>query len=280
MKLCQTSFLDMFAFVLWHVRSFVPFLIIDFDMFSKVIDLLNDLYTLFDSIIENYYVYKVETIGDAYMVVGGVPQSNGILHAGEIASLSLHLLAAIKQFRMRHRPHDTLKLRIGIHSGPCVAGVVGLKMPRYCLFGDTVNTASRMESTGLRTYTEHNCFTWMSQLCMPSHHDPPSSWFYGNSFWNMFNSYSLNQFQGHILIDMYLSWQRKKCVLRFKVIFIHVLNMIVLYQFSSLVTLYMYTLNVYYIIQILVYIYIHNIQCSIIYIATYDSIHYVAVING
>ncbi|KAL5018500.1 hypothetical protein ScPMuIL_004222 [Solemya velum] len=115
----------------------------------QVIDLLNDLYTLFDSIIENYYVYKVETIGDAYMVVGGLPQSNGILHAGEIASLSLHLLAAIQQFCIRHRPNDTLKLRIGIHTGPCVAGVVGLKMPRYCLFGDTVNTASRMESTGL-----------------------------------------------------------------------------------------------------------------------------------
>ncbi|TKR69362.1 hypothetical protein L596_021535 [Steinernema carpocapsae] len=112
----------------------------------QVVNLLNELYTVFDNIIGEHDVYKVETIGDGYLCVSGLPHRNGNEHVREIADMSLAIIRSLEVFVIPHLPGERIKLRIGFHTGSCVAGVVGLSMPRYCLFGDTVNTASRMES--------------------------------------------------------------------------------------------------------------------------------------
>ncbi|CAF3176898.1 unnamed protein product [Rotaria socialis] len=115
---------------------------------NETCNMLNQLYSIFDSLLENFDVYKVETIGDAYMVVSGAPEKNGDKHPNEIVNMSLILLRGKQQVRVP-RTFAELKLRVGIHTGPVCAAVIGSKMPRYCMFGDTVNVANRMESTGL-----------------------------------------------------------------------------------------------------------------------------------
>ncbi|KAH8272839.1 hypothetical protein KR018_003305 [Drosophila ironensis] len=114
----------------------------------EVVTFLNSIYRVFDERIECYDVYKVETIGDSYMVASGLPVKNGNKHISEIATMALDLLDASSVFRIPRAGDEFVQIRCGVHTGPVVAGIVGTKMPRYCLFGDTVNTASRMESTG------------------------------------------------------------------------------------------------------------------------------------
>nr|XP_027213711.1 LOW QUALITY PROTEIN: uncharacterized protein LOC113806741 [Penaeus vannamei] len=115
-----------------------------------VISLMNVLYKMFDSRIDCYDVYKIETIGDAYMVASGLHmREEGKDHAAEVAAMAIDLLHGTENFVIPHMPGERLQIRIGIHTGPAVAGVIGTKMPRYCLFGDSVNLAAKIEATGL-----------------------------------------------------------------------------------------------------------------------------------
>lgn len=112
----------------------------------ELVRMLNDIFSIFDRLVERFEVEKVKTIGDAYMVVGGIPLVRSD-HAAAIASLALEMQVALAQFNTER--HQGFELRIGINTGPVVAGVIGRRKFAYDLWGDTVNVASRMESHGL-----------------------------------------------------------------------------------------------------------------------------------
>ena len=111
---------------------------------GDVVDLLNDLFSRFDSLVGRHGAEKIKTIGDAYMAAAGLSGSRGD-HVASIADLALDMREAFVEFCQHHGL--ALKLRIGVHSGEVVAGVIGRQKFAYDLWGDTVNVASRMEST-------------------------------------------------------------------------------------------------------------------------------------
>jgi guanylate cyclase len=113
---------------------------------DELVAKLNEIFSRFDELTEKHRLEKIKTVGDEYMVVGGLPGSTRD-HLRAIAYLSLDMLHAIKE--ISRADGQSFSLRIGINSGPAVAGVIGKSKFAYDLWGDTVNVASRMEANGI-----------------------------------------------------------------------------------------------------------------------------------
>ncbi|MGB7519000.1 MAG: adenylate/guanylate cyclase domain-containing protein, partial [Spirulinaceae cyanobacterium] len=112
---------------------------------TELVDLLNQIFSIFDRLCEKYSLEKIKTIGDEYMVVGGVPTFRED-HAESVAAMALDMQQAIANFK--HDDGKPFQLRIGINTGPVIGGVIGTKKFVFDLWGDAVNVASRLEAQG------------------------------------------------------------------------------------------------------------------------------------
>jgi class 3 adenylate cyclase len=113
---------------------------------NDLVKMLNHVFSLFDNIADKYELEKIKTIGDAYMIAGGLG-IDGTGHAENMADMGLEMLQLLDQYQ--DETGNEIQIRVGLHTGPAVAGVVGLKKFIYDVWGDTVNTASRLESHGI-----------------------------------------------------------------------------------------------------------------------------------
>lgn len=146
LKRGETLIADTFPEVSVLFADIVGFTAISSTMSAQtLINVLGEVFTLFDSLCDQFGLEKIKTIGDAYMCVGGLPEPRPD-HAEAAAEMALGMVAGIATSELAHQ--SNLQLRIGIHTGSVVAGVIGRKKFIYDLWGDTVNTASRMESHG------------------------------------------------------------------------------------------------------------------------------------
>ncbi|KAF8370680.1 gcy-25, partial [Pristionchus pacificus] len=114
----------------------------------QIILMLNLLYSKFDQIVELYSAFKVENVGDAYLIVSGIPEMEDRQHLSEVCQIALHFQKfVVESYLIPHRPEHKLRIKVGIHTGALASGILGSTAPRFCVFGDTVNVASRMGST-------------------------------------------------------------------------------------------------------------------------------------
>lgn len=118
---------------------------------KRLVEILDEIFTEFDRIVARHGLEKIKMIGDAYMVAGGVPEKS-LNHHSDIGDCALEILAYMQSNPIADAPN--LGLRMGIHSGPVVAGVICKRKFAYDLWGDTVNIASRMESHGLSNHIQ------------------------------------------------------------------------------------------------------------------------------